>query len=106
LRFNQELFDLLTEMGFVFPYGERYIEMVITKSKGDLMRLRQREAEYLELAKDDTNATLIQWEEYFSELGKFQGYPITENTTILQYIAIDNRYKRYVKMKNTENRSN
>jgi hypothetical protein len=107
IRKNQDAIDLLIEMGFYFDFEDLGgdLQRVLTKLKGDEVKLNRYKSEYSESGNGE-KATEQDWYEILSELGKFQGYAVNPNkTTVSEYCALEKRFRMHIEYLKSKERN-
>jgi len=97
---NEELIKILqNDLGFRLKFDDLQGDLVrvVSLAKPDFVKLKQAEAQYNDLKKDEKAATEADWDDELTHLGKFQAFKIDKKqTTVSEYLSIKKAFKAHV----------
>lgn len=111
---SADLANMLRSMGFNYKFDatnpELYLadlKRVVSTSKTMVMRIAEREKSLDSMKGDETKVTEADYDRYIADLSKFQGYYIDpERSTVAQFIAVVNGYKKEIEIQKQNGRQN
>lgn len=99
---NEAYIKLLqNDLGFRLKFDdlEKDLPRVVSLSKPLSIKLKQAEAQYEALKKDEKTSTEADWDDELAQLGKFQTFRIDKkSTTVSEYLAIKKAFKVHVEI--------